>query len=90
VDVWIQFTNATKAQAEGIFNFFFQQSAYSSTQSSSPTNIVPGQMEIVDLAKRFADAIPDGEMSVRLIFLLLVSSAEMFSGCQPPRVLTSK
>jgi len=82
MDVWVNFTNATKWQAEGIFKCFFpsRSSASSSNEASSPTDAdaagskrkasghsVPilEEAEIAQLAKRFADAIPEGEMSVR-------------------------
>jgi mitochondrial chaperone BCS1 len=94
MDVWVNFTNATKWQAEGIFKCFFpsRPSASSSSppspdeaSSSSPSadaseknppdsrrkassaHAVPilEEAEIAQLAKRFADAIPEGEMSVR-------------------------
>ncbi|KAH9958838.1 P-loop containing nucleoside triphosphate hydrolase protein [Russula dissimulans] len=84
MDVWVNFTNATKWQAEGIFKCFFpsRPSASSSTnEASSPTSTdadaagskrkasahsVPilEEAEIAQLAKRFADTIPEGEMSV--------------------------
>jgi mitochondrial chaperone BCS1 len=82
MDVWINFTNATKWQAEGIFKCFFpsRPSASSSNETSSDdtsqktlgskrkesAHAVPilEESEITQLAKRFADAIPEGEMSV--------------------------
>ena len=87
MDVWINFTNATKWQAEGIFKCFFpsRPSASSSDESSSSSSPIdtsqknpPGsrrkasahavplleEAEIALLAKRFAGAIPEGEMSV--------------------------
>jgi chaperone BCS1 len=95
MDVWINFTNATKWQAEGIFKCFFPSrpsaspsSPLSSDEASSssvdaPEKNPPDSMrkassahavpileeaEIAQLAKRFANAIPEGEMSVRDIF----------------------
>ena len=92
MDVWVNFTNATKWQAEGIFKCFFpsRPSASSSSPPSSDeasssaddasdknspdsrrkassAHAVPilEEAEIAQLAKRFADAIPEGEMSVR-------------------------
>ena len=92
MDVWVNFTNATKWQAEGIFKCFFpsRPSASSSSPPSSDeassssadasernppdsrrrassAHAVPtlDEAEITQLAKRFADAIPEGEMSVR-------------------------
>jgi chaperone BCS1 len=83
MDVWVNFTNATKWQAEGIFKCFFpsRPSASSSNEASSvdasqknppgsrrkeSAHAVPilEESEITELAKRFADAIPEGEMSV--------------------------
>jgi chaperone BCS1 len=83
MDVWVNFTHATKWQAEGIFKRFFLP-----TPPPSPPNEAPSidalrgnpprprrrasahaapvfeEAEIVRLAQRFADAIPEGEMSV--------------------------
>ena len=92
MDVWVNFTNATKWQAEGIFKCFFpsrpsplssSSSSPSSPDDEAPTSDAsqknpPGsrrkasahatpvleEAEIAQLAKRFADAIPDGEMNV--------------------------
>jgi len=87
MDVWVNFTNATKWQAEGIFKCFFpSRPSASSSSSSDETESVdasqkntPGskrkasahavpileESEIAQLAKRFADTIPEDEMSVR-------------------------
>jgi len=92
MDVWVNFTNATKWQAEGIFKCFFpSRPSASSPSSSDETESVdasqknpPGfkrkasahavpileESEIAQLAKRFADTIPEGEMSVRPEFHL--------------------
>ncbi|KAI6023352.1 P-loop containing nucleoside triphosphate hydrolase protein [Pisolithus marmoratus] len=90
MDVWVNFTHATKWQAEGIFKCFFPSKPKNppadSTATSSPadekTDISqknlplpkrksPGhtipvleEAEIAVLAKRFADAIPENELSV--------------------------
>ena len=85
MDVWVNFTHATKWQAEGIFKCFFpSKPAASSTEATSPEKSdvsqqnmplpkrkAPGhaipvleEAEISELAKRFADAIPEGELSV--------------------------
>jgi chaperone BCS1 len=100
MDVWINFTNATKWQAEGIFKCFFPSRKSASSSSSTPSSSSPAsptsssidisqmnppetrrkassahsvpileEAEIAQLAKRFADAIPEGEMSVRAGFL---------------------
>ena len=90
MDVWINFTHATKWQAEGIFKCFFphapspsddSSSSESSAESpSSPltdasqqnlplpkrksTHALLSEEEISGLAKRFAEAIPEDELSV--------------------------
>jgi len=102
MDVWINFTHATKWQAEGIFKCFFphapspsddassspssepspEPSPESSFESTPPptdssqknlplpkrksTHAVPllSEQEISELAKRFAEAIPEDELSV--------------------------
>lgn len=81
MDVWVNFTHATKFQAEGIFKCFFPfKAASAASSSSSPSdtsqqnlplpkrkyNSIPllEEVEINELAKRFADAIPEDELSV--------------------------
>jgi chaperone BCS1 len=86
MDVWVNFTHATKWQAEGIFKCFFpsKPATESSTGATSQEKIDVSQQnlplpkrkalghaipvledsEIAELAKRFADAIPEGELSV--------------------------
>ncbi|KIJ65434.1 hypothetical protein HYDPIDRAFT_110506 [Hydnomerulius pinastri MD-312] len=88
MDVWVNFTHATKWQAEGIFKCFFPCKPASTPTASGtatpqeavdvsqqnlplPKRKVPGhtipileESEIAELAKRFADAIPEGELSV--------------------------
>jgi len=82
MDVWVNFTHATRFQAEGIFKCFFpsKPSANSAPQVAndasqknlplpkrkSPAHAVPllDEAEISLLAKRFADAIPEDELSV--------------------------
>jgi mitochondrial chaperone BCS1 len=87
MDVWVNFTHATKWQAEGIFKCFFpsKPSAKSDAESSesspakdpSQTNLplskrkasthaIPllDEEELSELAKRFAEAIPEDELSV--------------------------
>jgi len=83
MDVWVNFTHATKWQAEGIFKCFFpcKPSATSSSSSSNEkdtsqrnlpgskrksTHSIPllSEDEIGELAKRFAEAIPENELSV--------------------------
>ncbi|KAI4520984.1 P-loop containing nucleoside triphosphate hydrolase protein [Schizophyllum commune Tattone D] len=85
MDVWVNFTNATKWQAEGIFKCFFPAARPAASPTASTADLnekdtsqknLPGskrraQMapmlsedEISDLAKRFADAIPEDELSV--------------------------
>jgi hypothetical protein len=89
MDVWINFTHATKWQAEGIFKCFFphKTTAVTSSSSAAPTDTsqknlpVPKRKvhthaipllteeEISELAKRFAEAIPEDELSVRMLNL---------------------
>ncbi|KAK7022891.1 hypothetical protein VNI00_016878 [Paramarasmius palmivorus] len=88
MDVWVNFTHATKWQAEGIFKCFFpfqpKDTASSSSSSSSQsepdasqrnlpgskrkkaTHAIPllSEEEITELAKKFAEAIPEDELSV--------------------------
>ncbi|KAF8555862.1 P-loop containing nucleoside triphosphate hydrolase protein [Imleria badia] len=86
MDVWVNFTHATKWQAEGIFKCFFpcKPAASLSTVDTSqetmdvsqknlpipkrkaPAHAIPilEEDEIAVLAKRFADTIPEGELSV--------------------------
>lgn len=88
MDVWVNFTHATKWQAEGIFKCFFPSkpagvTAASPSEESStdvdtsqknlplpkrkaPSHTIPvlDETEISELAKRFADAIPENELSV--------------------------
>jgi chaperone BCS1 len=81
MDVWINFTHATKWQAEWIFKRFFQSrpSPNGAPSIDAPREPRPGrrasahgmptleEAEIVQLAQRFADAIPEGEISVRSV-----------------------
>lgn len=88
MDVWVNFTHATKWQAEGIFKCFFPSKPAALSESSTeampsekldvsqqnlplpkrkaPAHAIPvlEEVEIAELAKRFADAIPEGELSV--------------------------
>lgn len=86
MDVWVNFTHATKRQAEWLFKLFFfpfRPSASSPNESpffgaprvdlsrggrgaSAHAAPVLEEAEIVQLAQHFANAIPEGEMSVRL------------------------
>ena len=91
MDVWVNFTNATKWQAEGIFKCFFpsraakeklaaEAAANKEAQPSDATKMptmrrktstytvpVLEESEINELAKRFAEQIPEDEMSVRIL-----------------------
>jgi len=60
MDIWVNFTNATRPQAECIFKQFFPPGP---SASSSGVPILE-EAEIARLAERFADEIPEGEMSV--------------------------
>ncbi|KAJ7156894.1 P-loop containing nucleoside triphosphate hydrolase protein [Mycena crocata] len=87
MDVWVNFTHATKWQAEGIFKCFFPYKpstvappsenstadAADASQKNLPlpkrkkaTHAIPllSEAEISELAKRFAAAIPEDELSV--------------------------
>jgi len=90
MDVCVNFPGATKWQAESMFEHFFSPSRPSApSPNETPTLAAPQENasadavpvleeeEIVQLRQRFADAIPEGEMSVWPIFP------------QPPRGLFS-
>jgi len=80
MDVWVNFTNATKWQAECIFKRFFSSpppaptpnEALSSTghparsrhQASVRNSPILEEAEIARLARRFSDAVPEAEISV--------------------------
>jgi len=85
MDVWVNFTHATKWQAEGIFKCFFPSKPAGVATTSppeedvdtsqknlplpkrkAPSHTIPvlDETEISELAKRFADAIPENELSV--------------------------
>ena len=81
MDVWINFKNATKWQAEEIFKNFFpcklpepptpppSQEGEVAEQKPPPKRKIRSipileEAELTELAKRFADAVPDEEMSV--------------------------
>ncbi|KAG9224242.1 hypothetical protein CCMSSC00406_0004741 [Pleurotus cornucopiae] len=81
MDVWVNFTHATKWQAEGIFKCFFPFKPTTTSTPETPkdtsqknlplpkkksTHAIPllTEEEISELAKRFAEAIPEEELSV--------------------------
>ncbi|KAF9256975.1 P-loop containing nucleoside triphosphate hydrolase protein [Marasmius fiardii PR-910] len=88
MDVWVNFTHATKWQAEGIFKCFFPYKPSNPTESDQPSekdtsqknlpgsptpkkkkssaHVIPllSEEEITELAKKFAEAIPEDELSV--------------------------
>jgi chaperone BCS1 len=81
MDVWINFKNATKWQAGEIFKNFFPYKRFEPPAPSTSQGEIPEQKgrsrrkdnapvlnedELTDLAKRFSEAVPDDEMSVRL------------------------
>ena len=91
MDVWVNFTHATKWQAEGIFKCFFPFKPTAAADATAPatpkdtsqqnlplpkrkskTHAIPllTEEEISELAKRFADAIPEDELSVRSQFIM--------------------
>ena len=84
MDVWINFQNATKWQAEEIFKNFFpckpldtptpptsqRETAGQKERSRRKANApVLNENELADLAKRFAEAIPEDELSVSQIMV---------------------
>lgn len=93
MDVWVNFTHATKWQAERLFKLFFippRPSGPSSNESpplgaprenftragrGASAHAVPvlEDEDIAQLAQRFANAIPEGEMSVWPSFFLIVT-----------------
>lgn len=98
MDVWVNFTNATRWQAEGLFKNFFpskpkvqpppvdteldldkgkskekasdDEDSEFARKPKAPAHVAPllDEAEIAKLAKRFAEAIPEDEMSVRLLY----------------------
>ena len=108
MDVWVNFTHATKFQAEGIFKCFFPfKAASAASSSSSPSdtsqqnlplpkrkyNSIPllEEVEINELAKRFADAIPEDELSVGSITWIRTDGIHtLLTGCQFARVSPSE
>ncbi|KAG5731902.1 hypothetical protein E4T56_gene20607 [Termitomyces sp. T112] len=84
MDVWVNFTHATKWQAEGIFKCFFpcKPTSNNAASNAAPTDasqtnlplpkrkdaahVIPllSEEEISELAKCFAAAIPEDELSV--------------------------
>ncbi|KAI0285186.1 P-loop containing nucleoside triphosphate hydrolase protein [Russula brevipes] len=80
MDVWVNFTNATKWQAESIFKSFFPSTPAASSSheasylgaslkdlrwsGSGHAGPILEEAEVDQLAKHFADAIPEQEISV--------------------------
>lgn len=77
MDVWINFKYATKWQAEGIFKCFFPSLEDAAAKAEGAAASKPASkragyssipllsaVELTDLAKQFADAIPENELSV--------------------------
>ncbi|OBZ73947.1 putative mitochondrial chaperone BCS1-B [Grifola frondosa] len=65
MDVWVNFKHATKWQAEGIFKCFFPDNlAVPKRKRAAHAIPLLSEEEISQLAKRFADAIPEDELSV--------------------------
>jgi len=85
MDVWINFTHATKWQAEGLFKCFFpatpstepSESSERGGSDASQCNLplpkrkrihalpLLAEEEIAELARKFAEQIPEDELSVR-------------------------
>lgn len=95
MDVWINFSNATKWQAEGIFKCFFPYKASNASNvkviDTSQKNL-PGskrkasthsgplltEEEILELAKAFAEAIPEDELSVSPLVIVICAITKAF------------
>jgi chaperone BCS1 len=119
MDVWVNFTHATKWQAEGIFKCFFPYKpsssvatpASSSTKDASQQNLplpkrkafthaipILTEDEISELAKRFAEAIPEDELSVSKKETIRIHAVDtnffplfIFSvGCWPSRLFVEE
>lgn len=107
MDVWVNFTHATKWQAEGIFKCFFpcQQKPQGGAEGAdvSQKNLpVPkrkafkhaipllSEEEISELAKRFAAAIPEDELSVSAQVLEPCFGTHSKIGCKSARVFTQE
>jgi hypothetical protein len=98
MDVWVNFTHATKWQAEGIFKCFFPHKPAAADKEKEKDGVdkedekkdasqknLPGSKrkahahaipllsedEISELAKRFAEAIPENELSVSVVAIIL-------------------
>lgn len=115
MDVWVNFTHATKWQAEGIFKCFFPCKPASNDTASdaapidaspidasqqnlplpkgkAPAHIIPllSEEEISELAKRFAAAIPEDELSVSLTIFKQTSYISLMPFCHFGRLLAFK
>lgn len=119
MDVWINFTHATKWQAEGIFKCFFpvrlapaaptaeeaqaekEKDAKDASQKNLPgskrkasKHAIPllSETQIAELAKRFADSIPEDELSVSFVRVYNGVSSTYFDilGCKSSRVLVEE
>ncbi|KAF8513009.1 P-loop containing nucleoside triphosphate hydrolase protein [Hysterangium stoloniferum] len=80
MDVWVNFSNATKWQAKGIFKCFFPYKSATAEvddkaateknlplpRRKSPAHDIPllSEDELTQLAERFGEAIPEDELSV--------------------------
>jgi hypothetical protein len=86
MDVWINFKHATKWQAEGIFKCFFPSLEDSAAKAEGEAASKPASKragyssipllsaeELAVLAKQFADAIPENELSVGYLDICLES-----------------
>jgi len=110
MDVWVNFTHATKWQAEGIFKCFFPFKPAATPSATPPVgepdssqknlplpkrkafkHAIPllTEEEISELAKRFAEAIPENELSVSLnitIQLIYPKVKLLLPGCGTSRL----
>jgi SpoVK/Ycf46/Vps4 family AAA+-type ATPase len=110
MDVWVNFTHATKWQAEGIFKCFFpykpsndvENAPQDASQKNLPgskrkasTHAIPllSEDEISELAKRFAAAIPEEELSVGRVvpyFQLSLTIHGVLPGCRASRLFAEE
>jgi hypothetical protein len=64
MDIFVEFTYATKIQAQELFEHFFVSEPQDNVLSSAQGAPNLCKDEVTDLAKHFADAIPEDEFSM--------------------------